>query len=132
MNEFSWPVRVYYEDTDMGGIVYYANYLRFMERARTEWLRAVGVDQMQLKQQCHLIFVVRHATVDYRKAAMFDDALQVTVNVTRLGKASLTLSQAVLRQQEILCAAVVKLGIVNLLNWHPQPLPSAIVTALSV
>lgn len=132
MNEFSWPVRVYYEDTDMGGIVYYANYLKFMERARTEWLRAMNIDQVQLKQQFNLIFVVRHITVDYRKAAQFDNALQVTVNVARLGKASLTLSQTVLRQQEILCTAVVKLGVINLLNWHPQPLPSAIVTLLSL
>lgn len=116
----------------MAGIVYYANYLKFMERARTEWLRARGIDQVQLKQQLHLIFVVKHISVDYRHAAMFDDVLHTTVKLTRLGKVSLTLSQAVLRQHEILCAAEVKLGAINYVNWRPQPLPDAIINLLSL
>ena len=75
--EFVWPVRVYYEDTDAGGVVYYANYLRFMERARTEWLRALGLEQSELLAGDAVLFVVRRAEVDYRKPARYDDALEI-------------------------------------------------------
>src|SRR5690606_4507806 len=77
MREFSWPVRVYYEDTDAGGVVYYANYLRFMERARTEWLRSVGIDQRVLLRQDNLMFVVVDAQVSYKVPARLDDELEV-------------------------------------------------------
>jgi acyl-CoA thioester hydrolase len=93
--EFCWPVRVYYEDTDNGGVVYYANYLKFMERARTEWLRARGVEQDILVQQQGLIFAVRSAQLDYLKPARFNQLLSVSVKVVEVGKASLTFEQTV-------------------------------------
>jgi acyl-CoA thioester hydrolase len=93
--EFSWPVRVYYEDTDNGGVVYYANYLKFMERARTEWLRARGVEQDQLAAQQGLIFAVRSAQLDYLKPGRFNQLLAVGVSVAEVGKASLSFEQTV-------------------------------------
>jgi acyl-CoA thioester hydrolase len=93
--EFSWLVRVYYEDTDNGGVVYYANYLKFMERARTEWLRARGVEQDQLAAQQGLIFAVRSAQLDYLKPGRFNQLLAVGVSVAEVGKASLSFDQTV-------------------------------------
>ncbi|MDH3769271.1 MAG: YbgC/FadM family acyl-CoA thioesterase, partial [Gammaproteobacteria bacterium] len=85
---FSWPTRVYYEDTDAGGVVYYANYLRFMERARTEWLRAVGVEHDQLRAEHGIIFVVVSAEIQFQSPAKFNDALEVSVSVTQVKNAS--------------------------------------------
>lgn len=93
--EFRGPVRVYYEDTDNGGVVYYANYLKFMERARTEWLRARGVEQDILAEQEGLIFAVRSAQLDYLKPGRFNQLLCVSVKVAEAGKASLTFEQTV-------------------------------------
>ena len=92
---FAWPVRVYYEDTDAGGIVYYANYLKFMERARTEWLRNYGVDLRQLAAQECMMFVVRSANLDFLQPAHLGDALDVSVEVLRRRPASITLRQQV-------------------------------------
>jgi acyl-CoA thioester hydrolase len=122
-HEFIWPVRIYYEDTDVGGVVYYANYLKFMERARTEWLRQLGIDQTQLKQQEKLIFVVRQLTINYLKPALFDDLLQVTISLTQLGKVSLTITQKISRQTVVLCTATSKIACVDALNLRPQPFP---------
>lgn len=93
--DFIWPVRVYYEDTDNGGVIYYANYLKYMERARTEWLRARGVEQDQLAEQEGLIFAVRSAQVDYLKPGRFNQLLSVSVDVAETGKASLSFDQSV-------------------------------------
>ena len=89
MNDFIWPLRVYYEDSDAGGVVYYANYLKFMERARTEWLREKGFNQIALKQQHNSIIVVRKISIDYLKPAFFDDLLTITVHISKIGKASI-------------------------------------------
>lgn len=124
MNEFTWPIRIYHEDTDAGGVVYYANYLKFMERARTEWLRQLGIEQTQLKQQHQVIFVVRQVTVDYLKPAWFNDLLQVITHINHLGKASMTMTQTILRQHEALCTATIKIALVNLVNLRPQPFPT--------
>src|SRR5438309_8209461 len=86
--EFNWTVRVYYEDTDTGGIVFYANYLKFFERARTEWLRAAGVGQQALSQEMGMMFVVRSTALDYHAPARLDDELSISVIVERLGAAS--------------------------------------------
>ncbi len=86
MNGFSWPVRVYYEDTDTGGVVYYANYLKFFERARTEWLRSFGLNQDKLAQEEGLIFVVRRALLDFLRPARLDDMLEVTVEPLKLAR----------------------------------------------
>ena len=90
---FHWPVRVYWEDTDAGGIVFYANYLKFFERARTEWLRSLGVEQHSLKEQCGGMFVVTDTTVRYRRPARLDDQLLVTAQLTEPGRASMTIFQ---------------------------------------
>lgn len=123
MQTFQWPLRVYYEDTDAAGVVYYANYLKFMERARTEWLRHLGIEQTQLRQQERLVFVVRHISVDYLKPSLFNDLLSITSELNQLGKAKMYLTQAVLRQAEQLCTATVKVGAVDIQTLKPCPFP---------
>ncbi len=93
--EFSWPVRVYYEDTDSGGVVYYANYLKFMERARTELLRRVGFEQDKLQRELGIVFAVISANIQYKKPARFNDEISVITFVTALGKASIHFKQSV-------------------------------------
>jgi len=135
MDVFSWPVRVYYEDTDSGGVVYYANYLRFMERARTEWLRSFGIEQDQLVQRDGLIFVVRHIDVNYLKPARFNDALRVTVVVHERGRASLTFEQQVLRGDgdatTALCQGRVKIACLEAAAMRPRPIPEYIQVAIA-
>ncbi len=92
---FTWPARVYYEDTDAGGIVYHANYLKFAERARTEWLRAMGYDHRRVLAEHNLILVVRHAEIDFRAPARLDDLLEVKSELNAIGNTSLDLKQAV-------------------------------------
>jgi acyl-CoA thioester hydrolase len=91
--DFSWTIRVYYEDTDAGGVVFYANYLKFFERARTEWLRAMGVGQHALAADEQVIFIVKSTTVDYLAPAQLDDTLRISVTVARLGRASVSFTQ---------------------------------------
>ncbi|OZB06161.1 MAG: tol-pal system-associated acyl-CoA thioesterase [Idiomarina sp. 34-48-12] len=111
---FEWPIRVYYEDTDAGGIVYYANYLKFLERARTEWLRSLGIEQDTWLMH-RIGFVVRQVQLDLLLPARFNDELIVTVVVERLGKASVIFAQQVMRQDgTILCQAQIKAACVNL------------------
>ena len=105
----SFPVRVYYEDTDLAGIVYYANYLKFIERGRSEWVRDCGVDQGALKADQGIVFAVRKVDADYLKPAKFDDLLQVTTDLVALGGASITLRQEVWRGEERLFTAHVVL-----------------------
>lgn len=126
-----WPVRVYYEDTDLAGVVYYANYLRFIERARTEMLRAAGVDQSTLKEETGAVFLVRRCEIDYLAPARFDDALHVETRVLRCGRASLDLEQVVTRAGRRLVAATVRLAYVDA-SGRPAPLPSSIREALSL
>ena len=106
-------VRVYYEDTDLAGIVYYANYLKFIERGRTELLRAVGVSQERLKQETGLVFAVVHVAVSYRQPARLDDLLRVETDVTALGGASITMAQRVVRDGVPLVEATVRLACVG-------------------
>lgn len=134
MENFSWPVRVYYEDTDSGGVVYYANYLRFMERARTEWLRHLGVEQDQARDEHGLIFAVRSIALDYLKPARFNDALQVTVELREMGRASITFGQRVLKQTEgstiELCRGEVKIACIDAEMLRPKPIPDFIKTEI--
>ena len=95
--EFSWPVRVYYEDTDSGGVVYYANYLKFMERARTELLRSIGFQQDEIQQELGILFAVASANIQYKKPARFNDELNVVTCITSLGKASIRFKQSIYR-----------------------------------
>lgn len=130
MSMFAWPVRVYYEDTDTGGVVYYANYLKFMERARTEWLRSLGFEQDQLIRDAGIIFAVRAVEVDYLRPARFNDALMVTAEVVHNGGASITFRQEVRRGDEVLCRGKVKIASLDAQTLRPKPAPAAIVVAL--
>lgn len=127
-NLFIWPVRVYYEDTDSGGVVYYANYLRFMERARTEWLRSIGYEQDQLLERDGIIFAVRSVQVDYHLPARFNDALEVSASLSGKGRASLTFHQEVRRSTDaqLLCSGEIKIACVDLKSMRPTPIPKAL------
>ncbi len=125
----SITIRVYYEDTDLGGIVYYANYLKFIERSRTEWVRACGIDQLALKNDLGLIFVVRRVEADYLRSAVFDDLLTVTTNLVELGGTRIVLDQAVLRGTDVLFKARVVLVCID--QKGPVRLPAPIRAALT-
>ena len=121
---FQWPVRVYYEDTDAAGIVYHANYLRFMERARTEWLRALGFEQTALVAEFGIVFVIRRAYVDYHRAARFNDAVTVLSEVVKLGAASIDFDQCITNAaDEILCRAANKVACVDAHTLKPRRIP---------
>jgi acyl-CoA thioester hydrolase len=114
-NTFDWPIRVYYEDTDAGGVVYYANYLRFMERARTEWLRKLGFEQDVLLNDYGVMFAVRRAEIDYLAAARFNDMLSVRSCVAEVKRASLVFKQQIVsaNNQQVLCNSSVKVACVS-------------------
>jgi acyl-CoA thioester hydrolase len=121
---FTWTVRVYYEDTDAGGIVFYANYLKFYERARTEWLRSLGIDQHTLRDQEGAIFVVRSANVDYLASACLDDEVKLTLSVEKLGRASVQFAQQAWRGDTLLSSASVKVACVDASTLRPRSLPA--------
>jgi len=127
---FLWPVRVYYEDTDAGGLVYYANYLKYMERARTEWLRGVGFEQTDLAH-CHgVIFVVRSAAIEYLAPARFNDELQVTVELIKVGAGQIDLVQRVSRGDTLLVQAAVKLACVARATMRATRIPQPLATRI--
>ena len=132
--QFRWPVRVYWEDTDAGGIVFYANYLKFFERARTEWLRALGVAQQALREQTGGIFVVSQTDVRYQRPARLDDQLFVTVCLVETGRASLTIRQQVLlhtaAQDTVLCEGIIRVGWVDAITFTPTRFPSILLDLL--
>lgn len=125
MSEFSIPVRVYLEDTDAGGIVYYVNYLKFMERARTELLRKLGFEFGQLGADS-LQFVVHSVNANYRKPARMDDALTITADVAQLARTYVVFHQQVRRDDEVLCDAQIKVACVDTLNLKPAVLPAPV------
>ena len=133
MTEFSWPIRVYYEDTDAGGVVYYANYLKFMERARTEMLRAIGFEQDRLKQEQDVIFAVHSINAKYHKPAVFNDELTVISHISDLAKASLTFSQRIMRatDQQLLCSADIKVACLRASRFAATAIPSDIAQRVS-
>jgi acyl-CoA thioester hydrolase len=135
MSGFRFPVRVYWEDTDAGGIVFYANYLKFFERARTEWLRAAGVEQHQLREDTGLIFVVAATSLRYAAPARLDDMLTVTVEPQPAGRASLVVRQRALRGGTLLAEGEIRIGCVRASDLKPQRLPeivqSAVVAAIT-
>ncbi len=122
MASFRLPVRVYIEDTDAGGIVYYVNYLKFMERARTEWLRSFGYQHYALADQNYL-FVVREAQVEYHAPARIDDQLMIGVALEKLGRASFLFIQTVWRGEELLCQAQVRVGCIRGDTFKPSSMP---------
>ncbi len=129
MADFSFPVRVYWEDTDAGGVVYYASYLKFLERARSEWLRALGVDQVRLLRDERLQFVVVEANVRYHRPARFDDQLVVSVTLESLRGASIVMAQDIRRGTdgaELLVTATVRAACLDSGSLKPRPLPKAL------
>ena len=133
---FHWPLRVYYEDTDAGGIVFYANYLKFFERARTEWLRAAGIQQQMLAEQEQRIFVVKSTAIDYHAPAKLDDSLEITVTVKKLGRASVEFMQEAWRhdsagEARLLCSGGIRVGCVDALSLRPAPIPPAVHEAIT-
>jgi acyl-CoA thioester hydrolase len=127
---FSWPVRVYYEDTDRGGVVYHANYLKYLERARTEWLRALGFEQTALAVVHGVIFVVRSISLEYLKPARFDDALNVGVELRETGASRIAMQQYVRRGAEELVAAQVEIACVNTMSFKPVRIPGPVIAKI--
>jgi len=127
---FHWPVRVYWEDTDAGGVVYYANYLKFMERARSEWLRACGFEQDVLGDEAVVVFVVRRDEIDYRSPARFNEQLDVSVGLHEAGRASLSVQQELMRGSICLAKAVVTLACVDAVRFKPVKIPATLLQAL--
>jgi acyl-CoA thioester hydrolase len=127
---FAWPVRVYYEDTDFGGVVYYANYLRYFERARTEWLRSLGVDHQRLAREDGLQFVVRRAEIDFLRGARLDEELSITVECAERKRTYLVLRQRALRGEEPMAEALVQVACVRRADFRPAPIPAALAERL--
>ena len=128
---FSIPTRVYWEDTDAGGVVYHAQYLAFLERARCEWVRALGSGQDSLRQDHGLVFEVRAVRMDFRRPARLDDALQVTVSLRRCRHASIVFAQSILRGEELLLDAEVRCAALEASSFRPRAIPQALYQELS-
>ncbi len=127
---FNWPVRVYYEDTDAGGVVYHSNYLNFMERARTEWLRALGFELPQVKADLGVIIVVHSLSVEFKGPAYFNDMLEVQCNLTKIGRGSIEMEQKIMREHQALIKAQVKLAFVHAETFKPLGIPVDIKAAM--
>lgn len=129
---FSWPVRVYVEDTDFGGVVFYANYLKYMERARTELLRSTGISQQGMLAEYRVMFVVTSVEIAYRAPARMDDELSVTAQVEKMGRASIRFRQDVCRAGEVLVSALVGIACVNADTMRPQPIPAGMLAKMKI
>jgi acyl-CoA thioester hydrolase len=127
---FRFAVRVYYEDTDAAGVVYYANYLKFMERARTEWLAAIGFPLAAFERQHGATFVVHRCDIEYRRPARLNDGLEVTVEIVASRASRLVLRQQVHRERDILTSAQVTLACLDARKWRPMRIPPPLATAL--
>jgi len=134
---FLWPVRVYYEDTDAGGVVFHSNYLNFLERGRTEWLRTLGLEQDRLSRIDGIIFVVRHITIDFVRSARFNQCLLVEVSVSHANRLSVEFTQRILLQNgdgaephadadNVVCRAQVKIVTLDAETLRPQRMPNSI------
>ena len=126
---FSWPVRVYYEDTDAGGVVYHSNYLNFMERARTDWLRALSFEQTNLRDELQVLIVIHSMQIAFKKPAKFNDLLTIESSLLNLGHSSWHCAQSILRGDEVLIEAQVKAAFVNAHTFKPTRIPAAILQA---
>lgn len=134
MRDFTWTIRVYYEDTDAGGVVFYANYLKFFERARTEWLRAAGIGQQELSEEHRAMFVVKSTAVDYHAPAKLDDELKLSVVIERLGRASVQFVQEAWRVgstgPQLLATGRIKVGCVHTETFRPYPIPDHVLAKI--
>lgn len=131
MTVFTWPIRVYYEDTDAGGVVYYANYLKFFERARTELLRSMGYEQDELKATARVLFVVRSVQVDYLSPARFNDLIQVSAKIAEAKKASLIFAQSITRDGDVLCKGTVRIACLDSETMRPIAIPEPLLEQLA-
>lgn len=133
-NCFLWSVRVYYEDTDSFGVVYYANYLKFMERARTEWLRLFGFSQQRIRSEMDRVFVVRSAKIEYKRPAVLDDELIVETFISGMGRIGIEFEQNIYRmltdEKVLLAHGIIKVGCLSASQWMPAPIPQMIREAL--
>ena len=129
--KFDWPVRVYFEDTDSGGVVYHANYLKFLERARTEWLRALGFEQTILKTELGILFVVYNISIAFKSPALFNDTLEVQSQLIKVGYSSMIFLQKIMRCDEALVEATVKIACVDAVRLKPVVLPAIIKSTMS-
>jgi len=132
---FRFTLRVYWEDTDAGGVVFYANYLKFFERARTEWLRSLGHEQERLRAETGMVFIVSDTRVRYLRPARLDDLLAVTVQVEHAGRAQMTIAQQAWRQtpqgEELLADGTIRIACVDAGTFRPQRIPTAIADSLT-
>jgi len=129
---FHWPARVYWEDTDAGGVVYHANYVKFLERARTEWLRAKGYEQYALQQSKQVVFAVYSMQLEFLKPARLDDTLRISVLLTAARRASFSVTQSIieLRNGVELCRADVEIACLDALKFRPIPIPADLLAAI--
>jgi acyl-CoA thioester hydrolase len=130
MVEFNWSVRVYYEDTDAGGVVFYANYLKFFERARTEWFRSLGIGLQQMQDEHQAIFVVKASAVEYHAPARLDDELRISAVVEKIGNASVVFKQEACLGEKLLASAVITICCIDSLAWKAKVIPAQIVQQL--
>ena len=121
-----WPLRIYYEDTDSGGVVYHSNYLKFMERARTEWLRDFKIDQRALKDNLNLMFVVHEIDIKFTRPAVFNDEIEVQTKLEKLGSVKIELEQKIFRSSELLIESRVVVASVNSMSMKPMRIPNEI------
>ena len=121
-----WPIRIYYEDTDSGGVVYHSNYLKFMERARTEWLRDFEIDQKALKDNLNLMFVVHEIDIKFIRPAVFNDEIEVQTKLKKLGSVKIELEQKIFRSSELLIESQVVVASVNSISMKPMRIPNEI------
>lgn len=124
MNQFNWQLRVYYEDTDAGGVVYHSNYLNFLERARTEWLRHLGFEQTTLKEVFNVIIVVHSVQVKFKKPALYNDLIEVHCQLSKTGFSSFDIQQNITRDGQLLVEAEVKLAYVDANTFKPAAIPA--------
>lgn len=132
---FTWPVRVYFEDTDHSGIVYHANYLRYLERTRTEWLRSLGVNQPQMLEAFGVYFTLSDFSLKYHRPAVFDDELLVTAAASKIGRASVTIEQQIWRgglDAELICSGQTRAAVIEAGTLKLKPLPKGMVELFNV
>ncbi len=128
---FTWPIRIYYEDTDAGGVVFYANHLKFFERARTEMLRSMGYELDQLTNTAGIIFVVRSIQLDYLRPALFNQLLAVTTTIKGHTKTSLTFAQTISHGDTVLCTSTIRVACVDASSLRPKAIPDYLLEQLS-
>ena len=123
---FKWSIRIYFEDTDSGGVVYHSNYLKFMERARTEWLRSLQINQAELKKKDKIMFVVANVNIDYKKAARFNDELDIETSIDKIGASRVDLTQNIMKNSELYTSAKVSIACIDSETFKPQRIPKLI------